>query len=335
MKTKLIMESWRKFLQEANWSNSPDEDWPASSTDVKNYSSFNVILFDPKDIYGDTGAASHGRDSHMAKHWLEFGHQIKDSMVKCRQIIQNFSQENKIYSQTMGSYEVKEISFSDIKDGDLLNTYDHINDKKFDGENLLPVEKEIYDNAMMISVDPYDEKVDEMMQNSVDVSDEKVQSMENLINILNSNDIIKFRAVYDGSETTYHYNPKVSSMVVELGTNLVATLFRVRNKGKDKKLNPISSIRGFNSSAATVPTNEYSLFRSLADQEMNKVKAANAPKPKKKQKKQNKNQSPQDFAKNLANKGMNADRIKDIMSRKFPKIPQQGLSNLLKKVGIQ
>ena len=335
MKTKIIMESWRRFLKEATWVNSPDEDWPVSKTNIQKYFSKEVILFDSKDFYGDTGAPSHGRDSHMAKHWLEFGPQIQDSINKCKQIIQNFSQQNKIYSQTMGSEEVKEISFSNVKDGDILNTYDHINDKKFDGESLFPVEKEIYDNAMMISVDPYDKKVDEMIQNGVDISDEKVQSMENLIKILNSNDVIKFKAVYSGSESTYYYNPKISSMVAELNGNVVATLYRLRNKGKDKQLDPISSIRGFNSGAATVPTNEYSLFRSLADQEINKAKAANAPKPKKKQKKQNKNQSPQDFAKNLANKGMSADRIKDIMSRKFPKIPQQGLSNLLKKAGIQ
>ena len=335
IKTKLIMESWRRFLKEANWNNSPDEDWPVSDTSIKQYFSKQVILFDSKDIYGDEGTASHGRDSHMAKHWLEFGPEIQDSINKCKQIIEKFSQQSKIYSQTLGNKEVKQISFSDIKDGDIINTYDHINDKRFDGENLLPVEKEIYNSAMMISIKSYDETVDEMMKNSVDISDKKVKSVENLINILRSTDVIKFRAVYGGIETTYHYNPKVTSMIAELDGGAVATLYRTKNKGKEKTMDPVSSIRVFNSGAGTVPTDEYSIFRSLADNEMKKNKAANAPKPKKKVQRQNKNQSPQDFAKSLANKGMNADRIKDIMSKKFPKIPKQGLSNLLKKAGIK
>ena len=46
-------------------------------------------------------------------------------------------------------------------------------------------------------------------------------------------------------------------------------------------------------------------------------------------------QSPKDFAKSLADRGMSADKIRGIMSKKFPNIPEKGLAGILMSAGIK
>lgn len=336
MNTKLIMESWRRFLKEATWSNSPDEDWPAFKS-LADYQSNKVILFDENDSYGDTGANSHGRDSHMAKHWMEFvPAQIQDSINKSRAIIQQYSEKgNKIYYQIKDSKEVLPMNFTDIKNGDIINLYDHINDKKFDGETLLEIEEKIYNEAMMISINPYDKTVDNMMSSAYDVADAIVKNEQGLINALKKNPIIKFIGKYEGENNTYYFDTRNAAMVSEKQDQTVATLFRIRDKGGTKSSEPQRQIRGFYTGAGTEPTDDYSILRSLADSQKG-PSSQQTTKKKKQQNQQNKtSQTPQEFARGLATKGMSADKIKDIMSKKFSKIPPKGIDGILQSLGIK
>jgi hypothetical protein len=247
-----------------------------------------------------------------------------------------FSQQNKVYQVQRGGASV-ELDVTKISDGDIINTYDHINDKNFDGRELLDVEKEIYNNAMMLAVSSYDKEADSVMSQAVDVSDALMKNIENLTNVLQKNNIIKFKAIYRGSVKQYYYDTERTALIAQLDDGSIATLYRLRNKGKSKKENPLSSIRGFNSGGGTKPTDEYSLLRSLADEQKNKAQAANQKlaKPKKQKTQQKKNQSPTEFAKSLSSKGMPPEKIRDILSRKYPKMPPQGIDGVLKKAGVE
>lgn len=329
-----LFESWKKFLNEASWNNSPDEDWPASDTNVKKFKSDKAVVFDSKERYGDTGADSHGRDSHMSKHWFEFSeNDINVSIKKAIGLISDYQKDNEIFFLTKGSGKVQPISsISDIKNGDIVNTFDLINDKKFDQEKLLDIEKKIYAQAMSDSIKSYDREADQLMSSAVDVSDAEMQSMEKLIETLKNNSAIKFKAAYQGQEKTYYYEIKKTAIIAQLDDGSIATLFRLRNKGKPKQEDPSRSIRGFHSKSGTVPTDEYSLLRSLADSEKAKG-AQQTPKPKKK-KQQKKKQSPTEFVQSLINRGQSPDQIRNILSKKYPKMPQQGIDGVMKKAGI-
>lgn len=333
-KDKYLFESWKRFLNEATWNNSPDEDWPASDTNVKEYKSDKVIVFNPEEEYGDKGADSHGLDSHMSKHWFEFSEaDLSTSIKKAIDLISDYSKGNQIFFLTKGSGEVQPISsISDIKNGDIVNTFDLINDKKFDQEKLLDIEEKIYSQAMSNLVRSYDSEADQLMSSAVDVSDAEMQSMEKLIETLKNNSAIKFKAAYQGQEKTYYYEIKKTAIIAQLDDGSIATLFRLRNKGKPKQEDPIRSVRGFHSTSGTVPTDEYSLLRSLADREKAKG-AQQAPKPKKK-KQQKKKQSPTVFVQSLVSRGQTPDQIRSILSKKYPKMPQQGIDGVMKKSGL-
>lgn len=332
---KFLKNLIREQIKEAKWNNSPDEDFPAMKAGVKKYRSDKVIIFDIRDQYGDTGADSHGRDSHMAKHWFEFGEDIQASIKKTKEIIKNYAKENKVYHiEGSQGYVPIEIDVANIKDGDILNTYDHINDKMFDGIGLLDVEKEIYNKAMMLAISPYDKEADNIMAKAIDVSDAEMKDEENLIKVLQKNNFIKFKATYGGSVKTYYYDTARTALIAELDDGSIATLYRLRNKGKDKKENPVSAIRGFNSNGATRPTDEYSLLRTLADNEKAKILARNQPKKKKKAKPvQRKKQSVSEFVAGRLEAGLSPETIKTILTKKYPKMPEQAIDNILKKAG--
>ena len=159
------------------------------------------------------------------------------------------------------------------------------------------------------------------MKTAVDVSDAEMQSMEKLIETLKNNSAIKFKATYQGQEKTYYYEIKKTAIIAQLEDGSIATLFRLRNKGKSKQEDPSRSVRGFHSNSGTVPTDEYSLLRSLADGE----KAKNAqptPKPKKK-KQQKKKQSPTEFVKSLISRGQTPDQIRNILSKNIQICPNK------------
>jgi len=331
---KTLFESWKRFLNEASWSNSPDEDWPASDTNVKQFKSDKVVVFNSEEEYGDAGADSHGLDSHMSKHWFEFSESdISTSIKKAIDLISDYHKDNEIFFMTKGTGQIKPISsISDIKNGDIVNTFDLINDKKFDQEKLLDIEKKIYTQAMSDSIGSYDSEADQLMSSAVDVSDAEMQSMEKLIETLKNNSAIKFKATYQGQEKTYYYEIKKTAIIAQLDDGSIATLFRLRNKGKPKQEDPNRSVRGFHSNSGTVPTDEYSLLRSLADGEKAKG-AQQAPKPKKK-KQQKKKQSPTEFVQSLVSRGQSPDQIRNILSKKYPKMPQQGIDGVMKKAGL-
>lgn len=333
-KGKTLFESWKRFLKEASWNNSSDEDWPASDTKVKKFKSNKAVVFSSKEEYGDTGADSHGLDSHMSKHWFEFNESdINASVKNAIGLISDYSKDNEVFFLTKGSGEVEPISsISDIKHGDVINTFDLINDKIFDQENLLDIEKKIYSQAMSNSIKTYDAEADRIMKSAVDVSDAEMQSMEKLIETLKNNSAIKFKATYQGQEKTYYYEIKKTAIIAQLEDGSIATLFRLRNKGKPKQEEPNRSVRGFHSNSGTVPTDEYSLLKSLADGERAKS-AQSTPKPKKK-KQQKKKQSPTEFVKSLISRGQTPDQIRNILSKKYPNMPQQGIDGVMKKAGL-
>ena len=326
---KLIMENWRRFLVgEAQWSNSEDFDYPAERQPkyAKNLESNRVLTFNQNETYSLSGD-THGKDSHMIKHHVEFfPDQVKAMAQQTLELINNTEQDTYIIS---GGAPQK-IEKSQIKLGDILNLYDLINDKKLNGENLEEIEKIIYSKHMTPLVNRYDGMVDNMMGNAVDVSNEAVKTKENLIKILSKQPIVSFKAMYSGNEENYFVNTKDSSMVVASGTT-VATLFRRTKKAPGKSLTLRQTLKDFASGKSTEPTDEYSLFRDYIDS----LKAPQqTPTKKQQQPRRPKTQiNPVDLAKTLSSKGLPKDKIKDIIMKKFNK-PEKAALGIMKGAGI-
>ena len=269
---KHIMENWRNFLNEALWHNSKDFDYPASRQPkyAKNLKSKRAIVFDENEAYGTSGD-THGKDSHMIKHHVEFfPDQIRNTTSSTIDLIKQMDQD--VYVVSGGGPPVP-IEKDQITNGDILNTYDHINDKNLNGETLLDIEKQIYSQHITPLVSAYDGMVDSMMNDAINVSNSQVGTLEELSNILSKQPIIYFKANYSGSEKEYYVDTKTSAMV-GVGGGKVATFFNRAKKGPQKKLSLYQSLKDYASDKRTVPTDEFSLLRDFIDQEKQAVQAS-------------------------------------------------------------
>jgi hypothetical protein len=261
---KLIMENWRRnVLKEAEWSTSPDFDWPASAQPkyAKQLKSSRVIVFNPDDSYDEAGD-THGKDSHMIKHHVEFFPNQVQSMA---QKTIDFLNNNNIEVYTIsGNSTPQKIDRDQIEAGDILNTYDFLNDKKLNGDQLSEKERIIYSKHMNPLIAAYDGMVDKMMNNAIDLSNSHVQTPDKLAKILDKRPIISFKAVYDGSEKEYFVDTANSAMVGS-SNGVVATLFNRVKKSPGKKLSLRQALKDFATGKSTVPIDEYSILRDYID----------------------------------------------------------------------
>lgn len=330
---KLIMEKWKRFIKEAQWSDSKDEDWPASSFGFKfadNLKSDLVVVFNEDDTYGDIDGMTHGLDSHMAKHYAEFFPSYMEKAAN--QVIKLINKENlPVYSIDKSGNKSK-ISADQIKIGDIINTFDHVNDKNKNGDPLEPIEKVILTKIIASLSTGYDGITDNLINNAVDISDASVIDEQGLIQILDKRVPVKFKAVYSGTENTYFVDTKNSAMVSQKEDGSVATL-HVRDKKAPGGTQVLGSyykaLKDFMPGKSTVPTDEYSIFIK----HMQDLKLKNTQPQKKKKKKKNKpntnKQNPMSFTLDkLTNTNMSDEQILKALVGKF-KLPQNAAEQIL------
>ena len=213
----LITES--QYLNEFSFNNSSDEDTPGN----KQFISFKED--DKYDIQGNT----HGELSHAIKHFGEFEpNDLNNALNGAIEYIKSTS--NPI---------LKNISGANIATGDnakkqltpnaILNTFDFINDKIANNQELTPEEKEIENKFLNKLNNSYKQLVQNYIAGGVDINN---MSGDEIKNLISSNKKIKFKGSYKGNEFEYILDPSNSGLLAKKGDN-VSTLFRIDKKGND------------------------------------------------------------------------------------------------------
>jgi hypothetical protein len=143
------------------------------------------------------------------------------------------------YIKTTPNPILKNINSNDIVTGDnakkqltpntILNTFDFINDKIANNQELTPEEKEIQNKFLDKLNDAYNKLVQDYISGGTDVNNMKEDSIKQLIS---SNKKIKFKGSYKGTEFEYVLDPSNSGLLAKKGDN-VSTLFRIDKKGND------------------------------------------------------------------------------------------------------
>jgi hypothetical protein len=296
-----IFENFRKFVNEeqfdardpSQWNNAIDNDYPAQDQADKSLKSNRVIVFDKSASYKLTPDMTHGLDSHAAKHASEFAAgpgandniQLKQHLSAARELIKQRLGEGGggfyIYAiEKGGEQKPQKIKFEDITLGDLINTFDFLNDKNvLRGEEALSqAEHEIYNIFSEIS-DAYAGEANRIYNNAADVSDKEYPRIAPLAKFLKTNPIIKFKAIYDGEEREYVVDTGNTAMLStyfgdsdESGSEslFVATIFK-REKGKEN-ITLRDKLKDFGTGKNTALTDEYSVLRKMADR-LNEISA--------------------------------------------------------------
>jgi hypothetical protein len=213
----LITES--QYLNEFSFYNSPDEDTPGNKQ---------FVAFKEDDKYNVQGN-THGELSHAIKHFGEFNPNALNSELN--------GAIN--YIKTVSNPILKNINGSDIASGDnakkqltpnaILNTFDFINDKIANNQELTPEEKEIKSKFLDKLNSDYNKLVQDYIDGGIDVNNMKEDEIKKLIS---SNKKIKFNGSYGGNEFEYILDLSNAGLLAKKGDK-VSTLFRIDKKGND------------------------------------------------------------------------------------------------------
>ena len=213
----IITES--QYLNEFDFYDSPDEDTPGN----KQFVAFKED--DKYDIQGNT----HGELSHAIKHFGEFYPNTLNSELN--------GAIN--YIKTIKNPILKNISGADIASGDnakkqltpnaILNTFDFINDKILNNQNLTPEEKEIKDKFLDELNNSYNKLIQDYISSGVDITN---MGEDEIKKLMDSNKKISFKGKYKGSNTEYVLDPSTTGLLAKQGNNIF-TLFRIDKKGND------------------------------------------------------------------------------------------------------
>ena len=330
---KLIIENWRSFIKEAKWSDSEDEDWPASSMNfsfAKQLKSDLAIIFNANDSYGTKQGMTHGLDSHMIKHYVEFFPSYIEEAAAS--IIQLIKKKNVNTFSIDKSGNKNPIQADEIKLGDIINTLDHINDKNKNNIQLEPFEKKILNNIITNLSSGYNDITDEIISSAIDISDSSVVDEKGLINILKKRGVVKFKGIYSGQENTYYVDSKNSAMVSQKEDGSVATLHTRTKKqpGNTQDLKTYyKGLKDFMPGKSTVPTSEYSIFNKHMESLKIKNTQPQARKKKKIIKNKSSKQNPMSFALDkIKNTNMPDEQILKALTGKF-KLPINAAEQIL------
>jgi len=213
----IITES--EYLNEFSFYNSPDEDNPGNKQ---------IVVFKEDDKYAIQGN-THGELSHAIKHFGEFDPNSLNSELN----------GTINYIKTLANPILKNVSGADIASGDnakkqltpnaILNTFDYINDKVINNQELTPEEKEIKSKFLDKLNGDYDKLVQDYISGGTDVDNMKEDEIKKLIS---SNKKIKFKGSYKGNEFDYILDSSNSGLLAKKGDN-ISTLFRIDKKGND------------------------------------------------------------------------------------------------------
>ena len=311
------MENWRKFVLKENagdWYDSEDNDYPAASPPeyASGLQSKEVISLKKGDVYKKEGN-THGLTSHNIKHLMEINQDVVYTHINAA--IEHIKDEGMpVYkSEANGASTTKEINPDQITRGQVLNMFDLINDKMFQGPNLSPEEETIFKNFIEPMNKVYHNQIlFTIVRKAQDISDKKVDSYDDLKKILEERPTVKVKGTYSGRDNTYYVNTQNSVVVSQLQSGKYATLFK-SVKRKDDKISLQQAIKQFGTNKGSQATDEYSLFRQYVDQ----LNAAVQPQPKKKKKQQN-NQgklSVMDFAMEKLKIGLPEEKVVEIIMK--------------------
>jgi hypothetical protein len=213
----IITESQR--IEEFNFHSSPDEDTPGNKQ---------FVAFKEDDDYSIQGN-THGELSHAIKHFGEFEPNTLTGLL-------NAGME---YIKSTPNPILKNINGNVIASGDnakkqltsnaILNTFDFINDKIVNNQQLGLEEKEIEDKFLSRLNNAYEKLVQEYISGGIDVNSMKEDEIQKL---LSSSKKIAFKGSYRGNEVEYVLDPSNTGILAKKGNN-VSTLFRIDKKGND------------------------------------------------------------------------------------------------------
>jgi len=230
-------QTYSSLINEIDFNNSPDEDNPGNKQ---------IVVFKEDDKYAVQGN-THGELSHAIKHFGEFNSNALNSAL-------NGAID---YIKTLENPILKNVSGADIATGDnakkqltanaILNTFDSINDKISNNQELTPEEKEIKSRFLDKLNAEYGKLVQDYISGGIDVSNMKEDEIRKLIA---SNKKIKFKASYSGNEVEYVLDFSNAGLLAKRGNN-VSTLFRI-----DKKGNDINKISAYLSRGVQIPNLE-------------------------------------------------------------------------------
>jgi hypothetical protein len=199
--------------------NGPDEDTPGNKQ---------VVVFKEDDKYNIQGN-THGELSHAIKHFGEFEPNILNNALN-----------NAIeYIKTTPNPILKNINGDDIATGDnakkqltpnnILNTFDFINDKIINKQELTPEEKEIENKFLTKLNNEYNKLIQNYINDGVDINNMNEDEIKQLIK---SNKKIKFNASYKENKNEYILDPSTTGLLSKQGNN-VFTLFRIDKRGNN------------------------------------------------------------------------------------------------------
>jgi len=233
---KLLIENWRRFINEVNFYDSPDEDKPGNNQ---------IILFHKEFDYSKTPDMTHGKMSHMIKHYNEFENQKVEAA--CKQAIKDLSNFPEVHLFNLKSSALTASGQEAIKmlqPKSMLNTFDYINDKVKVGEQLSEEENILYKKYIEPLTKEYDKLVEDTMSQAIDISN--VTSKNEIEQMFQSGKTISFIGYYKGSKKEYFLNTSNSGLVAKDGDQ-IATLFRI-----DKTGNSLQKIAKYFSGSMTV-----------------------------------------------------------------------------------
>lgn len=263
---KIIKNLIRQSLLEssAEWFNSDDFDFhansfsPASSDYLK---SDRVLVFDDQDIY-DLQGMTHGRDSHVLKHLIEF-----DENIVVKQCLGAISFLNnaaasglKIGAINFSGKKIDNINPNSLEIGDIINTFDRIQDDLILGLNpVSEIEFILYEKYFQPLISLYENIVNDLMLNSTDLNDISFSTVQDVINYLTTtnNPVISFVANFEQRLNIYHYRISDSALMVQNENGSIATLMRTKKFKQgivDKGLDLVRSLSPFCTAVKTGKT---------------------------------------------------------------------------------
>jgi len=209
-----------RLYEEFVFHKSKDEDAPGNKQ---------VVVFDDSEKYTEEGD-THGELSHAIKHYGEF---YPDKLNAILNDALNFikAKSDILLNSTKTNEPVAtgEQAKKQINTGSILNTFDLINDKILNKQELTTDEKEIQDKYLNKLNAEYDALVKEYLEKAVDIEG---KSQEEIKSLIDAKSKIKFKGIYKGSPKEYILDPTNTGMLAKSG-DTVATLFRIDKKGAD------------------------------------------------------------------------------------------------------
>ena len=350
---QIIKEELSKLLNEVDWFNSPDFDYPAEVLPKGPQRSSRVVVFSADDRY-DVAGDTHGRDSHAIKHLHEMDPPLVQNYAKeALKWLQN-EHEGDVYIITKESSTPQPINKSDVTLGDMVNLFDHINDKMLEDGGGIPNYSEpegiVYGRFLAPMVGTYERRLSNLMNSAIEVSDDSVGS-ESLLKyiITTKRPVISFMAKFQGDLKQYWLDTRTSDLASKAPGKGLATFMRIQDKRKPETT-LVKALQDLRSNRAMVLEPEYSILQVLidkiygdhkaqqaADEERKRAEKAaakaaaaarRASKPKKKQ--------PKDVAKQLMNQGQTRQQIDAALIKQFPHLAtnNRAINGIMNSVGI-